>query len=89
VFIGAGYTGLSAAIQTSRGGRHTVVVDANFDEVIIAIFVSGESNTTLTKHMFAALRDFIDPTIAAISTIMMVISTVLLLASQYFGARQK
>ncbi len=61
----------------------------SFDEVIIAIFVSGGSNATLTKHMFAALRDFIDPTIAAISTIMIVVSTVLLLASLYFGSRQK
>lgn len=28
VVIGAGYTGLSAALQTARGGRDTVVVDA-------------------------------------------------------------
>ena len=28
VVIGAGYTGLSAALQTARGGRHTVVLDA-------------------------------------------------------------
>jgi len=28
VIIGAGYTGLSAAIETARGGRSTVVVDA-------------------------------------------------------------
>ncbi len=28
VIIGSGYTGLSAAIQTARGGRHTVVLDA-------------------------------------------------------------
>jgi len=61
----------------------------SFDEVIIAIFVSGGSNATLTKHMFAALRDFIDPTIAAISTIMVLISTVLLLATQFIGNRQK
>ena len=61
----------------------------SFDEVIIAIFVSGGSNATLTKHMFAALRDFIDPTIAAISTIMIVVSTTLLLATQFFGLRKK
>ena len=29
VIIGAGYTGLSAALQTAGGGRHTVVLDAN------------------------------------------------------------
>src|SRR5262249_22236805 len=28
VVIGSGYTGLSAALQTARGGRHTVVLDA-------------------------------------------------------------
>ena len=61
----------------------------SFDEVIVAIFVSGGVNATLTKHMFAALRDYIDPTIAAISTIMVLISSVLLLATQFIGNRQK
>jgi putative spermidine/putrescine transport system permease protein len=62
---------------------------SSFDEVIVAIFVSGGANATLTKHMFAALRDFIDPTIAAISTIMILISTVLLLATQFLNGRNK
>ncbi|MDC1098222.1 ABC transporter permease subunit, partial [Gammaproteobacteria bacterium] len=61
----------------------------SFDEVIIAIFVSGGNNATLTKHMFAALRDYIDPTIAAISTIMVGVSTVLLLATQFIDRRKK
>jgi len=61
----------------------------SFDEVIIAIFVSGGVNATLTKHMFAALRDYIDPTIAAISTIMVLVSSVLLIATQFIGNRQK
>jgi putative spermidine/putrescine transport system permease protein len=46
----------------------------SFDEVIIA---------------FAALRDFIDPTIAAISTIMILVSTTLLLATQFIGDKGK
>jgi putative spermidine/putrescine transport system permease protein len=61
----------------------------SFDEVIIAIFVSGGVNATLTKHMFSALRDFIDPTIAAISTIMVLVSTVLLLLTQFIGSKGK
>ena len=60
----------------------------SFDEVIISIFISGGSNATLTKHMFAALRDFIDPTIAAISTIMVAVSTVLLLTTQFIGGKK-
>ena len=62
---------------------------SSFDEVIVAIFVSGGANATLTKHMFAALRDYIDPTIAAISTIMVLISSVLLLLTQFMSTREK
>ena len=60
----------------------------SFDEVIISIFVSGGVNATLTKHMFAALRDYIDPTIAAISTIMVLVSTILLLLTQVIGKQK-
>jgi ABC-type spermidine/putrescine transport system permease subunit II len=35
------------------------------------------------------LRDYIDPTIAAISTIMVGVSTVLLLATQFIDRRKK
>ena len=47
------------------------------------------TNATLTKHMFAALRVYIDPTIAAISTIMILVSTILLLTTQFIGNRDK
>jgi putative spermidine/putrescine transport system permease protein len=57
----------------------------SFDEVIVALFVSGGDNSTLTRNMFNALRDQIDPTIAAISTIMIAISSALLVAAQLFG----
>ena len=59
----------------------------SFDEVIVAIFVSGGSTATLTKHMFSSLRDFIDPTIAAISTVLVVVSTLVLLATLKLGAK--
>ena len=57
----------------------------SFDEVIVAMFVSGGDNSTLTRNMFAALRDQIDPTIAAISTIMIVVTSLLLALAQIFG----
>lgn len=57
----------------------------SFDEVVIALFVSGGDNATLTRMMFLALRDQIDPTIAAISTIMIVMTSLLLAVSQLFG----
>jgi len=60
----------------------------SFDEVIIAMFISGGENSTLTRSMFNALRDQIDPTIASISTIMILISTGLLVAAQMFGGKK-
>jgi putative spermidine/putrescine transport system permease protein len=61
----------------------------SFDEVILALFVSGGANSTLTRNMFNALRDQIDPTIAAISTIMILVTTALLAAAQMFGRRRR
>ncbi len=57
----------------------------SLDEVIVALFVSGGQNATITRRMFNALRDQIDPTIASISTCLIVVSVVLLAAAQIFG----
>lgn len=57
----------------------------SFDEVVVALFISGGDNSTLTRNMFNALRDQIDPTITSISTLMILISTGLLVAAQTFG----
>ena len=57
----------------------------SFDEVILALFIAGGNNSTLTRNMFNALRDQIDPTIAAISTIMVLVTSILLALSQLFG----
>ncbi|WP_423823138.1 ABC transporter permease [Salinisphaera sp. SPP-AMP-43] len=51
----------------------------SLDETIVALFISGGSNQTLTKVMFTRLRDEIDPTIAAIST-MLIVGTLTLTA---------
>jgi putative spermidine/putrescine transport system permease protein len=56
------------------------------DETIIALFISGGQYQPLTKRMFTALRDEIDPTIAAISTLMTAASFMLVLLA---SARQR
>jgi putative spermidine/putrescine transport system permease protein len=60
----------------------------SFDEIIVALFVSGGENSTLTRNMFNSLRDQVDPTIAAISTIMIVVTSLLLAVSQRFGRKR-
>lgn len=61
----------------------------SFDEVVVALFISGGENATLTRNMFTSLRDQIDPTIAAISTIMIGVTTVLMVLAQVFGKSNK
>jgi putative spermidine/putrescine transport system permease protein len=75
--------------------RFTVVSGAvlafltSFDEIIVSLFISGGDNSTLTRNMFNALRDQVDPTIAAISTLIVVITSVLLAATQLLGRAGK
>ena len=57
----------------------------SFDEIIISLFVAGGDNSTITRSMFLALRDQIDPTIAAISTILILLSSGLLIFIQLIG----
>jgi putative spermidine/putrescine transport system permease protein len=56
------------------------------DETVVGLFISGGRYQPLTKRMFTALRDEIDPTIAAISTLMTAASFVLVLIA---STRQK
>jgi len=62
----------------------------SFDEVVIALFISGGGQSTLTKIMFTNLRDQVDPTIAAVSTILIGLSIVAVIALQFLqGWSQK
>jgi putative spermidine/putrescine transport system permease protein len=55
----------------------------SLDEVVISLFIAGGENSTLTRRMFNALRDEIDPTIAAISSLLILLSVVLLGLTQF------
>ena len=59
----------------------------SLDELMVALFVARGESSTLPRRMFASLRDEVDPTIAAISTILIGISMVLLVINVAAGAR--
>jgi putative spermidine/putrescine transport system permease protein len=61
---------------------------SSFDELVIAMFLSG-ANMTLPKKMFDNIRMEIDPTIAAISALQIVFVSLLLLLAARFGEDQK
>ena len=51
---------------------------ASFDEVVLAIFLGGPTTTTLPKRMWESVRYEIDPTLTAISTLLVLIPIVVL-----------
>ncbi|PZX13096.1 putative spermidine/putrescine transport system permease protein [Palleronia aestuarii] len=57
----------------------------SFDEVVISVFIAGGENMTLPRRMFSGLRDQVDPTIAAISSMLIGLSILLLGLAVAFG----
>jgi putative spermidine/putrescine transport system permease protein len=62
---------------------------SSLDEVVIALFIAGGDKATLTRRMLNALRDEIDPTIASISTLLILLSVLLLALSQLVQSRSR
>jgi putative spermidine/putrescine transport system permease protein len=61
----------------------------SFDELIVALFVSGSGAVTLPRKMWDSLRQEIDPTIAAVSTILITLSIVVLLSAELLRQRSE
>ncbi|MCK4206911.1 ABC transporter permease [Brucella pituitosa] len=59
------------------------------DETVVSLFISGGSYQTLTKRMFTALRDEIDPTIASISSLLTAVSFIVVMLAALSSGRQR
>jgi putative spermidine/putrescine transport system permease protein len=59
----------------------------SFDEIVVAIFLSGYRAVTLPRHMWSSIREEIDPTIAAVSSLLIFTSIFLLLSVAYIRRR--
>jgi putative spermidine/putrescine transport system permease protein len=59
----------------------------SFDELIIAIFISGSSAVTLPKRMWESLRIETDPTVAAVSSLLIGMSIAILLSVELLRRR--
>lgn len=60
----------------------------SLDEVVVALFISGGEAATLTRRMFVTLRDEVDPTVAAISSLLIAVTLTLLALGLVFGDRR-
>ncbi|SFZ74692.1 ABC transporter permease [Chitinimonas taiwanensis] len=59
----------------------------SFDEVVVTLFLAGPEQATLPRQMFGGIRENINPTIAAVATILIVFSTLLLLVLEWLRGR--
>lgn len=60
----------------------------SFDEVVVTIFLGGPNTKTLPIAMWENLRIQVDPTMAAVSTILIVITIVLFATGEFLTARK-
>ena len=61
----------------------------SFDEVVVALFIAGSEQYTLPRQMFAGIREKYNPTIAAVATMMIVISVSLLVTVELLRRRSE
>jgi ABC-type spermidine/putrescine transport system permease subunit II len=59
----------------------------SFDELTISLFVSGGLVSTLPRQMWNDMLLQVNPTLAAVSTTMLVIITAIILGAEYLRRR--
>jgi putative spermidine/putrescine transport system permease protein len=61
---------------------------ASFDELVVALFISGTTAKTLPKRMWEGIREEIDPTTAAVAAVLIAISVLFLVISEVVRAQR-
>jgi putative spermidine/putrescine transport system permease protein len=60
----------------------------SFDELIVSLFLSGASAVTLPRRMWEDLRYALDPTIAAVSTLTVIVTVAPLIGAHWLGRKR-
>jgi putative spermidine/putrescine transport system permease protein len=61
----------------------------SFDEVVVTLFLAGPTQVTLPRQMFTGIRENINPTIAAVATLLIIFTTSLMLALEWLRGRRR
>ena len=59
----------------------------SFDEVIVVLFLAGLENTTIPIQMWVGLREQLSPTILAVATCLIIMSTLILVSAELLRRR--
>ena len=61
----------------------------SFDEVVVVLFLAGLENTTIPIQMWTGLREQLSPTILAVATCLIVLSTLILISAELLRRRSE
>ena len=61
----------------------------SFDEVVVTLFLAGPTQVTLPRQMFTGIRENINPTIAAVATLLTIFTTALMLALEWIRGKRR
>ena len=61
----------------------------SFDEVIVVLFLAGLENTTIPIQMWVVLREQLSPTILAVATCLIIMSTLILVSAELLRRRSE
>ena len=61
----------------------------SFDEVVVVLFLAGLENTTIPIQMWVGLREQLSPTIMAVATCLIVMSTLILVSAELLRRRSE
>ncbi|WP_022980883.1 ABC transporter permease [Ideonella sp. B508-1] len=61
----------------------------SFDEVVVTLFIAGPDQVTLPRQMFTGIRENINPTIAAVATLLILFTTGLMLVLEWIRGRRR
>ena len=59
----------------------------SFDEVVVVLFIAGTDQKTIPREMWSGMREQLSPTILAVASLLVVISTLLLLTLELIRRR--
>ena len=69
----------------ASGGLFAFVT--SFDEIVVTLFLAAPTQRTLPRQIFSGVREYVSPGIAAVATLLIVMSAILLLTVQLLQRR--
>lgn len=61
----------------------------SFDEIVVTLFLAAPDQRTLPRQLFSGVREYVSPGIAAVATLLVILSAVLLIVIQLLSRRSE